>query len=100
MVIADLLAGRSDAMTRPWLLAGGMLVGAAMAVFYIARVPDKAAPVADVAVWVNDRAISREAYEQALAAVARDRKSGELRPQDRQRHPPKQRLRCSCATPI
>ncbi len=72
-------------MTRPWLLAGGMLVGAAMAVFYIARVPDKAAPVADVAVWVNDRAISGEAYEQALAAVARDRKSGELRPQDRQR---------------
>jgi len=72
-------------MTRPWLLAGGMLVGAAAAVFYIARVPDEAEPVADVAVWVNDRPISRESYEQALAAVAGDRKDGQLRAEDRQR---------------
>ena len=72
-------------MTRPWLLAGGMLVGAALAVFYIARVPDTAVPIADVAVWVNDRAVSRESYEQALAAVAGDRKEGTLREEDRQR---------------
>ncbi len=72
-------------MTRPWLLAGGMLVGAALAVFYIARVPDSAVPVSDVAVWVNDRAISRESYEQALSAVAGDRKDGRLREEDRER---------------
>jgi len=72
-------------MTRPWLLAGGMLVGAALAVFYIARVPDSAVRVADVAVWVNDRAISRESYAAALAAVAGDRKDGKLREEDRQR---------------
>jgi len=72
-------------MTRPWLLAGGMLVGAAAAVFYIARVPDKAVPVGDVAIWVNDRPISRESYGQALAAVAGDRKDGKLRAEDRQR---------------
>lgn len=85
MVVADLSPGRSDAMTRPRLLAGGMLVGAAAAVFYIARVPDRTVQVADVAVWVNERPISHEAYEQALAAVAGDRKDGKLRPEDRQR---------------
>ncbi|MDH3845536.1 MAG: hypothetical protein OES69_16475, partial [Myxococcales bacterium] len=72
-------------MTRSWLLAGGMLVGAAAAVFYIARVPDRTVQVADVAVWVNERPISRESYEQALAAVAGDRRDGKLRPEDRQR---------------
>jgi hypothetical protein len=72
-------------MTRPWLLAGGMLVGAALAVFYIARVPDSAVAVSDVAVWVNDRPISRESYEQALSAVAGDRKDGRLREEDRER---------------
>lgn len=72
-------------MTRPWLLAGGMLAGAALAVFYIARVPEGAPRVADVAVWVNDRAVSRESYDQALAAVAGDRKDGELREEDRAR---------------
>ncbi len=72
-------------MTRPWLLAGGMLVGAVAAVFYIARVPERAAPVSDVAAWVNDRPISSESYQRALAAVAGDRKDGKLRPEDRQR---------------
>jgi hypothetical protein len=33
VVLADLLAGRPGAMNRLWLLAGGMLVGAALAVF-------------------------------------------------------------------
>ncbi len=72
-------------MTRPWLLAGGMLVGAVAAVFYIARVPERPAPVGDVAAWVNDRPISRESYQRALAAVAGDRKDGKLLPEDRQR---------------
>jgi len=62
-----------------------MLVGAAAAVFYIARVPDRPAPVANVAVWVNDRPISRQSYQQALAAVAGDRKDGKLRAEDRER---------------
>lgn len=72
-------------MTRPWLLAGGMLVGAALAVFYIARVPDSPTAIADVAVWVNDRAVSRASYDNALSAVAGDRKDGKLREEDRQR---------------
>jgi len=72
-------------MSRPWLLAGGMLVGAALAVFYIVRVPDTAEPATDAVAWVNDRPISRASYENALQAVAGDRKDGTLRPDDRER---------------
>ena len=72
-------------MSRPWLLAGGMLVGAALAVFYIGRVPDTAEPTTDAVAWVNDRPISRASYENALQAVAGDRKDGKLRADDRER---------------
>jgi len=72
-------------MSRSWLLAGGMLVGAALAVFYIVRVPDTVEPTADAVAWVNDRPISRSSYENALQAVAGDRKSGTLREDDRER---------------
>jgi parvulin-like peptidyl-prolyl isomerase len=72
-------------MNRPWLLAGGMLVGAALAVFYIVRVPDTAEPTTDAVAWVNDRPISRASYERALQAVAGDRKGGTLREDDRER---------------
>lgn len=72
-------------MSRPWLLAGGMLAGAALAVFYMVRVPDAAPPTADAVAWVNGRPIARESYENALAAVANDRKTGTLRDGDRER---------------
>ena len=85
MVLADLLAGWRGAMSRSWLLAGGMLVGAALAVFYIVRVPEPAEPTADAIAWVDDRPISRSSYENALQAVAGDRKGGTLRDDDRER---------------
>ena len=72
-------------MSRPWLLAGGMLLGAALAVFYMIRVPDVAVPDDDAVAWVNGRPIVRESYENALAAVAGDRKTGTLREGDRER---------------
>jgi hypothetical protein len=72
-------------MSRPWLLAGGMLVGAALAVFYMVRVPDAQVPGDDAVAWVNGRPIARESYENALAAVASDRKTGTLREGDRER---------------
>jgi hypothetical protein len=72
-------------MSRPWLLAGGMLVGAALAVFYIVRVPETAEPTTDAVAWVNDRPIFRASYENALQAVAGDRKDGTLRQDDRER---------------
>jgi hypothetical protein len=72
-------------MSRPWLLAGGMLAGAALAVFYIVRIPDAVEPTADAVAWVNDRPVSRASYENALQAVAGDRKSGTLREDDRER---------------
>lgn len=72
-------------MSRPWLLAVGMLAGAALAVFYIVRVPQSVEPSADAIAWVNERAISRGSYEMALQAVAGDRKSGTLREDDRER---------------
>lgn len=72
-------------MTRAWLLAGGMLAGAALAVFYIARVPQPAEPTADAVAWVAGRPIAREAYDNALRAVATDRKTGALREGDRER---------------
>lgn len=72
-------------MSKPWLLAGGMLAGAALAVFYIARVPDSVEPSADAIAWVNGRPIARESYESALQAVASDRKTGALRDGDRER---------------
>jgi len=72
-------------MSRPWLLAGGMLAGAALAVFYIVRIPDAVEPTSDAVAWVNDRPISRASYENALQAVAGDRKSGTLREDDRER---------------
>jgi hypothetical protein len=72
-------------MNRPWLLAGGMLVGAALAVFYIVRIPETAEPTDDAVAWVNDRPISRASYESALQAVAADRKGGTLREDDRDR---------------
>jgi hypothetical protein len=62
-----------------------MLVGAALAVFYVARVPDTAEPTTDVVAWVNNRPISRASYESALQAVASDRKGGTLRQDDRER---------------
>jgi hypothetical protein len=85
VVVADLLAGWFIAMSRPWLLAGGMLAGAVLAVFYMVRVPDTAAPAEDAVAWVNGRPIARESYEKALAAVANDRKTGTLREGDRER---------------
>ncbi len=72
-------------MNRTWVLAGGMLAGAALAVFYIVRLPDTFEPTADAVAWVNDRPISRSSYENALQAVAGDRKSGTLREDDRER---------------
>jgi hypothetical protein len=62
-----------------------MLAGVALAVFYMVRVPDTAAPEADAVAWVNGRPIARESYENALAAVANDRKTGTLREGDRER---------------
>jgi hypothetical protein len=62
-----------------------MLAGAAIAVFYIVRTPDAVGPTADAIAWVNDRPISRSSYENALQAVAGDRKSGTLRQDDRER---------------
>ena len=85
MVVADLLEGRIGAMSRPWLLAGGMLAGAALAVFYIVRVPDAPPPAEDAVAWVNGRPIARESYDNALRAVAGDRKAGTLREGDRER---------------
>jgi hypothetical protein len=58
-------------MNRPWLLAGGMLAGAA--------------PADDAVAWVNGRPITSESYENALRAVAADRKTGALREGDRER---------------
>ncbi len=72
-------------MTRVWFLVGGMLAGAALAVFYIVRVPDAVEPPADAVAWVNDRPIDRASYESALQAVAGDRKAGTLREGDRER---------------
>ena len=72
-------------MIRPWLLAGGMLVGAGLAVVYIARAPDSAPPTADAVAWVSGRPISRESYESALQAVASDRKGGVLEAGDAER---------------
>lgn len=72
-------------MSRPWLLAGGMLTGAAVAVFYMARVPEVAEPTEDAVAWVNGRPIASESYENALRAVAGDRKSGTLQEGDRER---------------
>lgn len=72
-------------MMRPWLLAGGMLVGAALAVVYIARAPESLPPSADAVAWVHDRPISRESYENALRAVASDRKGGVLEEGDAER---------------
>ncbi len=72
-------------MSRPWLLAGGMVLGAAAAVFYMVRVPDSVAPTSDAVAWVNGRPIARESYESALRAVASDRKTGVLEQGDRER---------------
>jgi parvulin-like peptidyl-prolyl isomerase len=72
-------------MSKPWLLAGGMLLGAAAAVFYMVRVPDTMAPTADAVAWVNARPIASESYESALRAVASDRKTGTLAEGDRER---------------
>lgn len=72
-------------MMRPWLLAGGMLTGAALAVVYIARAPESAPMTVDVVAWVNGRPIARESYESALRAVASDRKTGVLDSGDRER---------------
>ena len=72
-------------MMRPWLLAGGMVAGAALAVFYILRVPEAPPPVEDAVAWVNGRPIARESYERALRAVAGDRKTGALQEGDRER---------------
>jgi hypothetical protein len=72
-------------MNRPWLLAVGMLVGAALAVYFIVRLPETREPTSDAVAWVSDRPISRASYENALQAVASDRKGGALRADDRAR---------------
>lgn len=72
-------------MSRTWLLLGGMLLGAGLAVFYIVRFPETVEPAADAVAWVRGRPISRSSYESALQAVAADRKDGMLRPEDRDR---------------
>lgn len=72
-------------MSRPWLLAAGMFAGAALAVVYIVRLPQRVPPDADAVAWVGERPISRGSYEAALQAVAGDRKTGTLRPDDRER---------------
>ena len=72
-------------MSRPWLLGVGMLVGAALAVYFIVRLPETREPAGDAVAWVSDRPISRASYESALQAVASDRKSGTLRADDRAR---------------
>ena len=72
-------------MRRLWLVGGGMLVGGALAVFHIVRLPDRPPVPEDVVAWVNGRPISTATYEQALAAVAGDRKEGVLRDDDRKR---------------
>jgi hypothetical protein len=72
-------------MSRPRLLAVGMLVGAALAVYFIVRLPESREPTADAVAWVSDRPISRASYESALQAVASDRKGGTLRADDRER---------------
>ena len=72
-------------MMRPWLLAGGMLAGAALAVIYIARAPESAPLTADAVAWVNGRPIARDSYESALRAVASDRKGGVLESGDEER---------------
>jgi hypothetical protein len=72
-------------MNRPWLLVVGMLAGAALAVFYMVRLPESAPRVDDAVAWVGDRPISRESYESALRAVASDRKTGVLQEGDRER---------------
>ncbi len=72
-------------MSRTWLLAAGMLAGAVLAVFYLIRLPESAEPGTDAVAWVNGRPILRASYENALQAVAGDRKSGTLREDDRER---------------
>ncbi|HSN73163.1 MAG TPA: hypothetical protein VLT59_16725 [Steroidobacteraceae bacterium] len=72
-------------MNRTWLLLGGMLLGAGLAVFYIVRLPETVDPTTDAVAWVQDRPIARASYESALQAVAADRKGGVLRPEDRRR---------------
>jgi len=72
-------------MSRPWLLAVGMLVGAALAVYFIVRLPARRDPTADAVAWVSERPISRASFENALQAVASDRKGGALRADDRAR---------------
>jgi hypothetical protein len=72
-------------MSRPWLLLGGMLLGAALAVFYLVRLPQTIEPTTDAVAWVHGRPIARSSYEAALQAVAADRKEGTLRPEDRER---------------
>jgi len=72
-------------MGRPWSLGAGMIAGALLAVFYIVRLPETPEPAMDAVAWVNDRPISRASYENALQAVAGDRKSGTLRADDRER---------------
>lgn len=72
-------------MSRPWLLAAGMLAGAVLAVFYIVRVPDAVGPDENAVAWVSGRPVSRESYESALQAVAGDRKGGTLEEGDRER---------------
>lgn len=86
MVVADLSdASACLAMMRQWVLVAGMLVGAALAVFYIARVPGRSATPTGVAAWVDDRPVSLESYQAALDAVAGDRKDGVLAEGDRAR---------------
>lgn len=72
-------------MNRRWLLAGGMLAGAVIAVFYMVRLPRSAVPTEDAVAYVGERPIPRESYESALLAVATDRKSGTLQEGDRER---------------
>jgi hypothetical protein len=67
------------------IAGGGMLLGAALAVAHIVRVPESAPKDPDAVAWVNGRPISVEIYERALGAVSADRKGGGLREDDPER---------------
>lgn len=72
-------------MSRAALLAAGMVGGALLAIYFIVRLPEQAPPESDAVAWVNGRPIARDSYEQALRAVASDRKTGALAEGDRER---------------
>ena len=69
------------------MLAAGALAGVLLAAVSLVRSDVVSEPTLgeDVVAVVDGRAIPRERYERALAAVAADRRGGALAPGDRQR---------------